>query len=195
MDETTQTTESHAADALRREKREQFTQPARGGGRWAVPAAILVGLALAAGLAYYVFAGRSGEAGGPVAAAAVQAGAGEIRIPVADLANGQAKFLEHVPPAGGDPVRFFAVKGADGEYRAALDACEVCYHARQGYVQDGESMICNNCGKGFPVAQINEVTGGCHPIGLPRAVEGTDLVIPTADLEAIDGKHAAANPR
>src|SRR2546426_6685677 len=56
----------------------------------------------------------------------------EIRIPIADLANGKAKFFDYTLSSK-TPVRFFAVKSKDGLCRVAMDACEVCFHAKKGY--------------------------------------------------------------
>ena len=111
------------------------------------------------------------------------AGAGDIKIPVADLAGGKAKFFDYTL-SNKTPVRFFAVKSPDGAFRAAMDACEVCYHAKKGYHQEGDDMVCNNCGKHFATSLVGEINGGCHPIGLQRAVEGDQLVIKSSELES-----------
>lgn len=108
---------------------------------------------------------------------------GGIKIPISDLASGRAKFFDYTLPDA-MPVRFFAVKSLDGTYRAAMDACEVCFHAKKGYRQDGDNMICNNCGLSFEIARIGTIQGGCHPIGLSSAVEGDQLVIKASELQS-----------
>lgn len=105
----------------------------------------------------------------------------DIRIPLADL-SGTAKFFDY-KLSDNKPVRFFVIKSSDGVYRAALDACDTCYHAKKGYHQEGDDMICNNCKLHFHSSQINEVHGGCNPIGLPRTIEGNQLVIKASELE------------
>ena len=105
----------------------------------------------------------------------------DIRIPLADL-SGTAKFFDY-KLSDNKPVRFFVIKSSDGVYRAALDACDTCYHAKKGYHQEGDDMICNNCKLHFHSSQINEVHGGCNPIGLPRTIEGNQLVIKAGELE------------
>lgn len=105
----------------------------------------------------------------------------DIRIPLGDL-GGTAKFFDY-KLSDNRPVRFFVIKSSDGVYRAALDACDTCYHAKKGYHQEGDDMICNNCGLHFHSAKINEVHGGCNPIGLPRTIEGNQLVIKASELE------------
>ena len=43
--------------------------------------------------------------------------------------------------------------------------------------------VCNNCSLKFHSALINEVAGGCNPIGVPRTIEGDQIVIKAGDLE------------
>ena len=105
----------------------------------------------------------------------------DLRIPLSDVA-GQAKFFDY-KTADNRSVRFFVMKSSDGVYRAALDACDTCYHAKKGYHQQGEEMVCNNCGLRFHSTRINEVSGGCNPIGLPRQIDGDALVIKASELE------------
>ncbi len=111
-----------------------------------------------------------------------QGAGGEIRIPLSDVAGGQAKFFDYTA-SDNRSMRFFVIKSSDGIYRAALDACDVCYHAKKGYYQQGDDMVCKNCGNHFRSASVNEVSGGCNPIGLQRVIEGEHLVIKAAELE------------
>lgn len=169
----------------REEKRAQFAEPASGGGPTRLVVLILA-LAVVAG--YLVFANMRGDdSTRPTKTAdvkpAAQALAGEVRVPLKDLEGGQAVFFEP-RLASGKPVRFFVVRAEDNTYRAALDACEVCFHAGKGYHQQGSDMICRNCGRNFRIADIgphNE--DGCNPIALRQTVEGDQLVIQTSELE------------
>ena len=109
----------------------------------------------------------------------------DIRISLSEL-SGTAKFFDY-KLSDNKPVRFFVIKSSDGVYRAALDACDTCYHAKKGYHQEGDDMICNNCGLHFHSSQINEVHGGCNPVGLPRTIEGDQIVIKAKELESRGG--------
>jgi len=151
------------------------------------PVLIVVVLALAAVGAYLVFsASRDNPAGTPIASSASPASdSRDIKIALADL-NGTAKFFDY-KTVDNKPMRFFVIKSSDGVYRAALDACDTCYHAKKGYHQEGDDMICNNCGLHFHSAKINEVHGGCNPVALPRNVEGNQLVIKANELDSRAG--------
>jgi uncharacterized membrane protein len=109
--------------------------------------------------------------------------ADEIQIPLSDVSSGEAKFFDH-KISNDKSMRFFVIKTSDAKYRIALDACEVCHHAKKGYKQEGEKMVCRNCGRDFDAKLINEeTTDGCHPIGVPHRVDEKYLVIKKTDLE------------
>jgi hypothetical protein len=105
---------------------------------------------------------------------------GAIRFPVAQFADFAAHHFTYMQD--GQPIEFFVLKSADGVIRAAFNACDVCYGAKRGYTQDGDYMVCNNCGLTFPSNRINIVQGGCNPAPLDRQIEGDELVINIADL-------------
>ena len=105
---------------------------------------------------------------------------GRIEIPLSKVDDGKAHYFQY--EGNGTSVRFFVVKSRDGVIRAAFDACDVCFPAKKGYTQDGEFMICNNCGRRFHSSRINVVEGGCNPAPLHREVVGDKLVIKASDV-------------
>jgi uncharacterized membrane protein len=107
---------------------------------------------------------------------------GEVRISIADLDDRAPHF--YVFQAGGKDIRFFLLRDAEGGVRAALDACHNCFRAKRGYRQEGNTVICNNCGMSFKYENIGIVTGGCNPIPLPRKMDGQVVVLKVKDLEA-----------
>lgn len=115
-------------------------------------------------------------------AAGVIATGEAVKVPLKALDSGKALFL--VAELGGQQVHYFALKSSDGVYRAAFDACDVCFRANRGYRQEGDLSVCNQCGQSFPSVKINEIKGGCNPAPLSRKVEGQYLVIKKADLAA-----------
>jgi uncharacterized membrane protein len=106
---------------------------------------------------------------------------GVITIPTKDVSDGKAHYF-NVKSDNGTNVTFFTLKSSDGIIRAAIDACDVCYKSGKGYVQEGDFMVCTNCGRRFASNRINEVKGGCNPAPLNREIEGDNLVISMADI-------------
>ncbi len=105
---------------------------------------------------------------------------GQIRIPITDVNDGKAHYYQY--KNGGSTIKFFVVKSSDGTVRAAFDACDVCFASKKGYSQDGDFMVCNNCGRRFHSSRINVVQGGCNPAPLTREVAGKHLVIKVTDV-------------
>ena len=66
--------------------------------------------------------------------------------------------------------------------RAAFDACDVCWRAKKGYVQQGNDMICVNCGLKFHTDKVNVVTGGCNPSALKRTIKDGNIMITQEDV-------------
>lgn len=104
----------------------------------------------------------------------------EVLIAVKALDDGKAHYF--VYKGKNTDIKFFVIKSVDGVLRAAFDACDVCFHEKKGYDQDGDLMICNNCGMKFHSTRINEVKGGCNPAPLDREVVGENLVIKLKDI-------------
>ena len=116
----------------------------------------------------------------PQAVTPVSGTNGLVTLPLPDTS--QARFYAY--EAGPTAVRFFVLRSSDGVIRAALDACDVCYGAKLGYRQEGDEMVCNNCGTRFPSVLVNEVQGGCNPSPLNRTIGADGITITVSDLEA-----------
>jgi uncharacterized membrane protein len=95
--------------------------------------------------------------------------------------DGRARHFEYV--SGENTIRYFVLKSSDGVLRTAFDACDVCWPAGKGYYQDGDHMVCRNCGRRFASVLVNEVQGGCNPAPLSRKLENDNLVIQIKDIE------------
>jgi uncharacterized membrane protein len=108
------------------------------------------------------------------------AGASQISYPISMFNDGAAHHFEH--KVDGLTIRYFILKSSDGAIRAAFDACDVCWPAGKGYFQDGDDMVCRNCGRRFASILVNEVKGGCNPAPLIRNVQGDQLVIRVEDI-------------
>ncbi|MCP3952814.1 MAG: DUF2318 domain-containing protein [Desulfobacterales bacterium] len=109
--------------------------------------------------------------------------ADQVEYSVARFNDGKAQHFTYT--VGQHTIIYFVLKSSDGVVRAAFDACDVCWPAGKGYVQQGDQMICRNCGRKFDSVRINEVKGGCNPAPLNRRIEGDRLIIQKADI--LDG--------
>jgi uncharacterized membrane protein len=106
----------------------------------------------------------------------------EVSIPLSDISN-EPKFYSY--DADGVEVKYFAVKGSDGNVHIAFDACDVCYRAKKGYRQNGADMQCINCGLTYPINSIGteNTAGGCWPSYLPIKIDDEQIIIKKSDFE------------
>ena len=86
----------------------------------------------------------------------------DIVIPISEITE-TAKFY----PAEIDGIKLeaLAVKAPDGSIRTAFNTCQVCYSSGRGYyVQEGEVLVCQNCGNRFAMNDVEVARGGCNPV-------------------------------
>ncbi|HVB28427.1 MAG TPA: Fe-S-containing protein [Terriglobia bacterium] len=102
---------------------------------------------------------------------------GTVRIPAAQLKD--HKLHRYEVMAGGAMVRFIAILDSSDSVRVGLDACEIC--GTQGYYQQGQNVICRNCGSAIYIPTIG-TAGGCNPIHLDYVVQGDTLILSKAAL-------------
>jgi len=107
---------------------------------------------------------------------------GVVTIPVDQITSTVQKFTYD---AHGVAVTYFAVLGSDGNVRTAFDACDVC-GGYKGYEQQGTDIKCRNCGKVFRIDGLGTKNKGygCWPSFLSHSIEGGNIVILKAELEA-----------
>jgi len=106
---------------------------------------------------------------------------GDVTVPLGSLQGGAASYF--VYNANGKDIKFFVLRATDGTVRVALDACTACNHAKLGYRQNGEAMVCNNCGMSFKSTDVGHISGGCSPIPLKNSQDGNTLTVKAKDLE------------
>jgi uncharacterized membrane protein len=104
----------------------------------------------------------------------------QVAYPVSLFADGKARHFEY--HNGNKTIRYFIIKSSDGVVRAAFDACDVCWPAGKGYYQEGDYMVCRNCGRRFASVLVNEVKGGCNPAPLQRSISDDQLIIRVNDI-------------
>jgi uncharacterized membrane protein len=163
------------------------------GGKWM---AIMAAVVLLAGIGSIAYSGVFGDLFKKSPAETAKAGgvvetSDAVRIPLKTLDSGKALFLSM--ESEGRQLYYFALKSPDGKYRAALDTCDVCFRTNRGYRQEGDQMVCNNCGQKFACDKIGEVKGGCNPHPLAHKEEAGVMVIRKADIVA--GKEYFARKR
>jgi len=117
--------------------------------------------------------------GGPPSPAAM------VSYPVKDFADGKVRFYEYKADSN-IRIKYFVIRSSDGMIRAAFDACDVCWPEGKGYFQQGDFMVCRNCGRKFASIRVNEIKGGCNPAPLNRQVVGDAVMIKVADI--LEGK-------
>jgi len=166
----------------RQQKKEQFQSVHTVSSNKSRTAILISVIAVLSVVALYVIYGNR-QSGNTLSGQSKTVGAPgqDVRIPISEVNNGKAKFFNYTF-ADSQEISFFVVKSSDGIIRAAFNACDVCYEHRRGYRQEGNDMVCNNCGQHFPSDRVNEVKGGCNPAPLERTVEGDHLVIKASDL-------------
>jgi FTR1 family protein len=162
--------EETANPAVRRMREYEFRRQRR----WSFAAAILCVGVVVSFAGDYVY-GRVVAAPSPARTLIAQDN--QVRIPLSDLTDSSLHF--YTADIDGSVIRFLVIHKLNGDYAAALDACQICGTA--GYRQEGQSVICRNCGAAIYIPSIGQ-SGGCNPISVKSRVEGGEVIV---DLSAL----------
>jgi len=150
--------------------------------RWSFAAAVLcvlVVVSLAAEFAY------SRAMAAPVPAKMLSAVNDQVRIPLSELNDSSLHF--YMVETGVTTLRFLVIHQTNGDYAVALDACQICGWA--GYRQEGQNVICRNCGATIYIPSIGE-KGGCNPIPVKSTVQDGEVIV---DLSAFGNAAATVH--
>ncbi len=83
--------------------------------------------------------------------------------------------------AGSVRMEVLAVKAGDGTIRTAFNTCQVCFNSGKGYYkQQGDTLVCQNCGNVFKTDQVEKIKGGCNPVPVleeNKTDDGTNITI------------------
>lgn len=111
---------------------------------------------------------------------------GRVNI-IADGLDDNLAHHYHIKLPDGKMIYFFVVKDKTGIYRAAANACQVCFDSRMGFRQEGDFMVCNTCGNKYPLEKIATEKGGCNPVPINPNLElkSGKLIIEQSDLERV----------
>jgi len=84
-----------------------------------------------------------------------------------------AKFYQY--KIDGVLIEILALRAPDGTVRTALNTCQVCYSSGRGYyVQEGDVLVCQNCGNRFKASQVEIIKGGCNPVPITADLKTED---------------------
>jgi FTR1 family protein len=142
--------------------------------RWSLAAATLCVLVVLSLAAEFVYA-RAMNA--PAEARTLVARDNQVRIPLSELTDSSLHF--YTTEVSATVIRFLVIHKPNGDYAAALDACQICGTA--GYRAEGQNVVCRNCGSTIYIPSIGE-SGGCNPISVKSEVLGGEVIV---DLGAL----------
>lgn len=151
--------------------------------RWSFAAAALCVAVVLLLTAEYVYA-RSMNA--PVQAKLLIAQNNQVRVPLSELTDSSLHY--YTADVDAAEIRFLVIHKTNGDYATALDACQICGAA--GYKQEGQNIICRNCGAAIYVPSVGDA-GGCNPIAVKSQVEGGEVIV---DLSALSKAASTIHP-
>lgn len=114
---------------------------------------------------------------------AVEATLADGNLQVAQTSLGaQVAFIDY--DSNGTAMQVMLYKDSDGTVHGALNTCQVCAGSPYAYFeQEGNEVVCQNCGNHFAVEAIGDVHGGCNPVPLELSEDGDQVLIETASLD------------
>ncbi len=103
---------------------------------------------------------------------------GDLIIPVADVTENASFYGYEID---GTTIEVLAIKAEDGSIRTAFNTCQVCYDSGRGYYkQEGDDLVCQNCGNRFSASDVEVSKGGCNPVPIfseNKTVDNTNITI------------------
>ncbi len=134
--------------------------------------AIISGVVLVIIVAIFIIKGNFGTSN------TVTSSNGDLKIPISEVTE-KAKFYPYT--VDGTKMEVVALKASDGTIRTALNTCQVCFDSGRGYYeQEGDVLVCQNCGNRFQADQVEVVKGGCNPVPIMKenkTDDGTNITI------------------
>jgi len=98
--------------------------------------------------------------------ATTEVASGDLKILKSEITE-IAKFYPY--KSGRTNMEVLAVKASDGSIRTAFNTCQICYDSGRGYYeQQGNELICQNCGNRFKLDQLEVIKGGCNPVPIMK---------------------------
>lgn len=96
----------------------------------------------------------------------------DIVIPIKDITENASFYPATI---NGVKLEVLAVKAPDGTIRTAFNTCQVCYSSGKGYYkQEGDKLVCQNCGNTFGMGDVEVAGNGCNPVGITDEYKTVD---------------------
>lgn len=109
---------------------------------------------------------------------------GNLAIPLADITE-DATFYSY--DNDGLDMEVIAMKASDGSIRTAYNTCQVCFGSgRAYYKQEGDNLVCQNCGNQFTADDLEVIRGGCNPVPIgtdDKDVTNSEILIYKTNLD------------
>jgi len=109
----------------------------------------------------------------------------DVVIPVASLPPEVPQFYSL--RTKGKDVNFFVIRLQD-RVLSFLDACLTCYPRKLGYAYKDDYVVCRACDTSYSIYKLDKGIGGCYPIRIEGAQEGTSYHIARSALDRHAGK-------
>jgi len=109
----------------------------------------------------------------------------------ADLVIPKSEITETVKfyplRVGSTNMEVLAVKASDGSIRTAFNTCQVCNGSpRAYYKQEGNTLVCQNCGNIFEMDMVEQQRGGCNPVPIMEDEKTDDGINITISKDFIE---------
>lgn len=102
----------------------------------------------------------------------------DLVIPLDKVTNNVTFYAVDVD---GTEMEVMAVRNSSGNIRTAFNTCQICYSSGRGYYQqEGNDLVCQNCGNSFTTDQVGLESGGCNPVPImdnDRKITDTSITI------------------
>ena len=102
-----------------------------------------------------------------------------------DSITGDAAFINY--ETDGVTVQLLAVRDGSGTVRLGYNTCQSCSPSPYAYfVQDGDYLVCQNCGQSFTAENVGAGGGGCNPMAVDGAERADGVItVPAAGARAM----------
>jgi uncharacterized membrane protein len=164
--------------------KKQAQKPRKKKNAWLLPTIAAVVIIVAA---VFIFGDGGGSADLKSADVSVTKDA-DLVIPIGDISATAAFYPVEID---GTKLEVLAVTAPDGSVRTAFNTCQICYSSGRGYYeQEGNVLVCQNCGNRFQMSQVEVQSGGCNPVPIfadNKTVDDSSITISQEYLREAKG--------